>query len=84
MQTIRFETGANSKAICRCHNKCEGKLEFSLGIKENIVGKGENAGQKHFLLSKQGKKKRKSTFKYHGKKIKCFHQAFILAQIIGL
>ena len=30
-----------------------GKLKFLLGTVENIVGKGENAGYKHFLLHPQ-------------------------------
>ena len=30
-----------------------GKLKFVLGLVENIVGKGENAGYQHFLLFPQ-------------------------------
>ena len=29
------------------------KLKLALGRKENIVGKGENAGNQHFLLFRQ-------------------------------
>ena len=29
------------------------KLKFVLGMEENIVGKGENAGNQHFLLFPQ-------------------------------
>ena len=36
--------------ICRQQNKCNEILKFGLGRVENIVGKGENSGYKHFLL----------------------------------
>ena len=39
--------------ICRRQNKCDSKIEIVLGRIENIVGKGENAGNQHFLLFSQ-------------------------------
>ena len=41
------------KAICRWQNKCGWKIETCSGSVENIVGKGENAGDEHFLLFPQ-------------------------------
>ena len=38
---------------CRRQNKCAYKMKFDLGRVENIVGKGENAGNQHFLLFPQ-------------------------------
>ena len=44
-QTTKLKTGRNWYKI----NVTE-KLKFVLGKMENIVGKGENAGNQHFLL----------------------------------
>ena len=40
------------KALSLADNKnnCDRKVKFVLGRKENVVGKGENAGYQHFLL----------------------------------
>ena len=39
-----------NERLCRQQNKRHLKLIFWFGKKENIVGKGENAGFQHFLL----------------------------------
>ena len=39
------------QSIYRQQNKCDQKTEFVSGGVKNIVGKGENAGNQHFLLS---------------------------------
>ena len=41
------------ESICRRQNQSNGKLKLVLGGIENIVGKGENAGNQHFLLFPQ-------------------------------
>ena len=41
------------KAFCRWQNKFVKRMKFDWGRKENIVGKGENAGYQHFLLFPQ-------------------------------
>ena len=38
------------KSICRWQNKCDSKIDFFVGVVENMLGKGENAGYQHFLL----------------------------------
>ena len=41
------------ESICRRQNKVAQKLKIVSERIENIVGKGENAGYQHFLLSPQ-------------------------------
>ena len=48
-QTTKFLICPNS----RQKNNNDSKIEFVLGRIENIVGKGENAGDQHFLLFPQ-------------------------------
>ena len=63
--SLRWATSSNDKqteiiksnqieGTCRGQNKCKLKNQkFSLGLVENVVGKGENAGYQHFLLFSQ-------------------------------
>ena len=42
------------ESICRRQNNCDSSIEyFFLAWRENIMGKGENAGYQHFLLFPQ-------------------------------
>ena len=48
-----FSDWSKLKAICRQQIEMTQKLKFGLGRVENTVGKGENAGNQHFLLFPQ-------------------------------
>ena len=44
----------NSKAFASDKINVTYKLKFVLGMVENLLGKGENAGYQHFLLFPKG------------------------------
>ena len=50
---------AQIESICRRQNKLNEKLKFGFGRNEDIAGRGENAGYKHFLLFQQCLEKKK-------------------------
>ena len=52
-QTTRFWTGPNSNHLQITKINVIEKLKFVLGMVENIMGKGENAGYRHFLVLPQ-------------------------------
>ena len=57
------------------------KLEFVLEMVENIVGKGENAGNQHFLLFSQCFQKTPVTGSLCGKELKPIKQMFYTPEV---
>ena len=52
-QTTKFQTCPNSQHFADDNIIVTQKLKLTFGRIENIVGKGENAGNQHFLLFPQ-------------------------------